>query len=121
MAEYSTGNKIPKLLHSNVRPWREIAAIALLLMDISWLIAWHASIFQPAERLSKASFYLLYGSMVAACYVFTYLFHWLQLRTNIRRAALLVILFCGYVVFWPTFKYWCLSPRGPSISWDRHN
>lgn len=70
------------------RPWREISAVSLLLMELSWLIAWHSSLGWPGEWTVKASLFLFYGALVSLVYWSSKVMFWLQLRRNAQRAVL---------------------------------
>jgi hypothetical protein len=96
-ASSETEQQYPRVESFHWRPWREIAASSLLLMDLSWLIAWNSSLIQPGEWGVKASLFLLYGTTVAVIYLCSKFMLWFQFKTNVRRAVLAFLFLCSYV------------------------
>jgi hypothetical protein len=87
------------------RPWRELSAIALMLMELSWLIAWHSAMIQTEGRLATGSLFLLYGLIVSVTYLAANILLWLHLRTIIRRAVLLIIFISSYIMMLKRLLY----------------
>jgi hypothetical protein len=86
----NSGNSHPSATLSlpSFRPWREIAILAILIMEMCWIVPWFRSL-TPATYATDPS--LAFGTFIGIALVL----HWtirgmnyLQLRMNIRRFVL---------------------------------
>jgi hypothetical protein len=80
-----------------LRPWRELSALALMVMELSWLDAWYQQLVAPGEQVQLPVFFLLLGTLILSAYWATRLALVLKLRTGVRRVLLGVLLFAGYI------------------------
>lgn len=82
-----------------IRYWRELAILALMVMEISWIVPWYRSL-TPATYVVPmwTVFFVLFGFLITA-HLAARLMNFLDLRLNIRRgvtiALLLICVFVG--------------------------
>lgn len=91
-------NRHPDIECVRLRPWREISAVSLLLMDLSWLVAWQDSLFRSEGQANQGELFLLYGAIVLSSYWVSKLMSWLSLNDRSRRVVLAVLLLGSYVL-----------------------
>lgn len=80
-----------------VRPWRELSAFALVVMELSWIVAWYLQLISDPERLAPQNVYLLLGLLMLVVYWLTRFMLAMQLRQDVRRLILGVLLLAGYL------------------------
>ena len=81
-----------------LRPWRELGVIGTMLMGLSWGVPWFRSLTQATNELSTTYAFFVFGSMMLAAYWFVRLLNVLGVRTDIRRMALLIVLFISIFI-----------------------
>ena len=80
-----------------LRPWREFAVLALILMDLSWLVAWYQQL-TAAGSSGLVQTYLLLGVLFLTVYWVSKGMLGLRLGRGFRRAVLGFLLIAGYFV-----------------------
>jgi hypothetical protein len=80
--------------------WREVATLAIILMEISWAILWYRVFISMDQEISYWRVFLVFGGMFFAAYGTARLMNSLDLRLMVRRlllvGLLLVLIFVGF-------------------------
>jgi len=98
MTGYADREKIHHdLSRFQLRPWREIAVLALIIMELSWIAAWYLQLISGPQRLTPLAIYLLLGMLMLIVYWVTRFMLTLQFRRDVRRAMLGALIAVGYI------------------------
>jgi len=79
--------KLPK-----IRSWRELSIIALMYMEISWVVSWYRSLTPATYDISLARVFLVLMGILLLANVSTRVMNYLDLIIRIRRWVTLVLL-----------------------------
>jgi hypothetical protein len=79
-----------------LRPWRELSALALMVMELSWLVAGYQQLVNPSKQVKLPLLFLLLGSLILSVYWLTRWMLALKLRKSVRRVLLGTLLMVGY-------------------------
>ncbi|NUM44822.1 MAG: DUF4129 domain-containing protein [Anaerolineales bacterium] len=77
---------------SQVRLWREMAALACLGMSLSWTVPWFRSLSQATAALSSGRVFFVLGVMGVAAYLSVKAMVGLQLHVKIRQRVMIGLL-----------------------------
>ncbi|MFN2147657.1 MAG: DUF4129 domain-containing protein [Anaerolineales bacterium] len=78
----------------HLRPWRELSAVALISLELSWVSIGYVS-FRPAEvQLDLPNVYLSFGLNMAAAYLLARFMFLMKLKPAYRR----IVLFSAYLI-----------------------
>lgn len=80
-------------------PWRELSALALIGLEISWLIPWSEALRRGDTQLSSGREYLAFALNMAAAYWLARMMSSIKLRTNIRRGIFFIAFLAATAVF----------------------
>ena len=75
-----------------VNIWRQIAAAAIVLLEVSWLTPWYRSLSWTTKAISPVVVFLALGTMMGLAYALGSAANVLQIREKYRRIGLLVFL-----------------------------
>lgn len=92
-------------LHLSWRPWRELSAIAMMLMELSWIVAWFQFLAAPELFLTLGESSLFLGLWIAIAYSLARGMHFLHLHENARRVIMLTVFLVGVLVLLKIFFY----------------
>ncbi|MFQ5617282.1 MAG: hypothetical protein ACE5GO_12590, partial [Anaerolineales bacterium] len=88
-----------------VRPWRELAVLGVMIMGLSWGVPWFRSLTQSTYALSSSyTFSTLLGMLLAAYLLVRALTHF-RLKLPIRRGARGVLLVVSVLIGLKTLLY----------------
>lgn len=75
-----------------LRPWREVALIMLMVMEVSWVVPWFRSL-TPATNAAKIldTFLILFGMMLSAHVIVRFL-DFMRLKILIRQIVMILLL-----------------------------
>jgi hypothetical protein len=83
--------------------WREVAAFAIILMEISWAILWYRVLISLDQDISYWRVFIVFGGIFFATYWAARLMNSLDLSMMVRRllllGLLLVFIFVGFGAF----------------------
>jgi hypothetical protein len=88
-----------------IRPWREMAALGILVMGLSWAVPWFRSLTQSTYELSSAYTFVVLGGVVLIAYLLVRALTHLRLNLLIRRVSLGVMLVMNVFVGLKTLLY----------------
>ena len=87
------------------RPWRELSAMAMMLMELSWSVAWFQFLAAPELFLTLGRSFLFLGLWIASAYSLARGMHFLRLHANARRVAMLTVFLVGVLAFLKVYFY----------------
>lgn len=101
-----------------LRPWREFSALALIMMDINWILPLFQAITRTGAQQEPMAAGLILGGVLLAAYLCARVLFLLKLKTVYRQAILILALVAA--VFWviKSFLYPHLH-MGPSAIFER--
>jgi len=92
-------------LHLSWRPRRELSAIAMMLMELSWSVAWFQFLVAPELSLTLGESFLLFGLWMAIAYSLARGMHVLSLHKNVRRVLMLAVFLVSMLAIMRRFYY----------------
>ncbi|HLE15616.1 MAG TPA: hypothetical protein VI776_12775, partial [Anaerolineales bacterium] len=72
-----------------LRPWREMAILGLLLMDLCWLAPWYRTLTPATNAASAQLVFLVFGGVLFSVHWVVRLFNLVNLRFDLRRVFLI--------------------------------
>lgn len=96
-----------------LRPWREISALALMMMDINWVLPLFQSLTQTGARQASLFAGLLLGGILLSAYIAARVIFLLRLKTLYRQIILFIGLLSAALLAIKNFLY-AGQPMGPS-------
>ncbi len=89
--------KLPPLLDfSRVEPWRELAILSLLLMDLGWITQWFQVLVLPAEQHNPLRTFTVLASVFVGFHLASRALKTLRIRMDLRRWILGFIAVAGF-------------------------
>lgn len=91
--------------------WREVAALAIILMEISWAILWYRLFISFDLELSYWRVFIIFGVMFLAAYWASRLMNTLDLHLMVRR-----LLMVGLLLVFILGGFWAFQKPGQVFS-----
>ena len=86
-----SGDKVPDFKIPSIRPWRELSLIALMVMELCWVVPWFRSLTRATYAVPPAkAFLVLAGIMLGFNWIVRFM-NFVNLRMSIRRVFLLIL------------------------------
>ena len=92
-------------LHLSWRPWRELSVIAIMLMELSWSVAWFQFFATPELSLTLGKNSIFLGLWIGIAYSLARGIHFLRLQKNARRAVMLAVFVVSVLALMKMFFY----------------
>lgn len=96
---------LPGVTLPHWRPWREVTILALIVMELCWIVPWFRSFTPVTHAVSSARAFLILGSMLLSVHLLARWTNYAYLRMDYRRAALVVMFFVSFIVGLRTLLY----------------
>lgn len=100
-----SGDTLSGLRIPTFRPWRELALLALMVMELCWVVPWFRSLTQATYAVPPAMAFLVLAGIMLGFNWIVRLMNFLNLRINIRRAVLIVLSVLSVLVALKTLLY----------------
>ncbi|MBN2502209.1 MAG: DUF4129 domain-containing protein [Anaerolineales bacterium] len=81
-----------------MRPWRLLAILALVLMELTWEVLWFLSLLPADLIIPRVRAFTVFGVILLAAYVFIRLVNTLRLRVIFRQVVMVGVLVAGTVL-----------------------
>ena len=81
-----------------LRPWREITVIALMTMEVSWIVPWYRSLTPATYTVAPGRAFLVLLIIFLLTHLIVRFMNFLRLRLEIRRVVL-VFVFVASILF----------------------
>ncbi len=82
-----SGLRIPQ-----IRYWRELSILALMVMELAWIVPWYRSLTPATYAISMwRVFFVLFGILIAA-HLATRVTNFLDLKLNVRRGVSIILI-----------------------------
>jgi hypothetical protein len=88
-----------------LRPWREIALLALMVMEVSWVTPWFRSLTPATYTVPAWQVFLILFSMMLVAHLTARLLAFLKLRTGLRQAITVALLVASILIGLKTLLY----------------
>ena len=89
---------LPGVTLPHWRPWREVAILALIIMDLCWIVPWFRSFTPATHANSSARAFLILGSMLLTVHLLARWMNYAYLRMDYRRVALVIMFIFSFIV-----------------------
>ena len=86
-----SGDIVPGFKISSIRPWRELSLIALMVMELCWVVPWFRSLTQATYAVPPAKAFLVLAGIMLGFNWIVRLMNFVNLRMNIRRIFLIIL------------------------------
>ncbi len=87
------------------RPWRELAILGLMLMDISWIVPWYRSLTPATYAVSSLRAFLILFAILFSIHLVMRVLNFLRLRMDIRRIVIVSVFILSIIVGLKTLLY----------------
>jgi hypothetical protein len=87
------------------RPWRELALICLLVMELSWLVPWYRSLTRATYAESPIRVFLVLGGIMLVCEWIVRLMNFIRLRVEYRQVVFIIFLAIAVLVGFQLLLY----------------
>ena len=88
---------LPGVTLPHWRPWREVAILALIVMDLSWIVPWFRSFTPATHANSSARAFLILGSILLSAHLLARWMNYAYLRMDYRRVALVMVFIFSFI------------------------
>jgi hypothetical protein len=68
-----------------IRPWREVAILAIVVMELSWVVPWFRSLTPATNAVSPWRALLVLGALFLVTHLLVRLMNFVHLRLDVRR------------------------------------
>lgn len=75
-----------------IRYWRELSILAIMLMELSWIAPWYRSLTPETYAVSILRVFIVLWSFILLSHVTTRALNFLNIKINIRRGVILGLL-----------------------------
>jgi len=96
---------VPVLNLPRWRPWHEITILALILMELSWIVPWYRSLTPATYAASTLRAFLVLAGLTLMTHLTVRLMNYLHLRVDLRRVVLAGIFITAVMVSLKTLLY----------------
>lgn len=80
------------------RPWREITILALIVMELSWIVPWYRSLTPATYATSILRVFLVLGGLILMAHATVRLMNYLYLRIDLRQVIFVAMFFTAVLV-----------------------
>src|SRR3989304_4436223 len=86
-----SGYKVPDFKIPSIRPWWELSLIALMVMELCWVVPWFRSLTQAKYAVPPAKEFLVLAGIMLGFNWIVRLMNFVNLRMNLRRIFLIIL------------------------------
>lgn len=88
-----------------LNPWREIAILMLVLMEVSWVTPWFRSMTPETYAVSSLRVFIILIGIVLGAHLLVRLMDFIHLKKSIRQGAMIVFIILSILVGIKTLLY----------------
>ena len=88
-----------------LNPWREIAILMIILMEVCWVTPWFRSMTPETYAVSPLRVFIILACMVLFAHLLVRIMDYLHLKKSIRQGAMIVFIIIGILVGIKTMLY----------------
>jgi len=88
-----------------LNPWREIATLMIVLMEVSWVTPWFRSMTPETYAVSSLRVFIILAGIVLFAHLLVRLMDYLHLKKSIRQGVMIVFIIIGVLVGIKTLLY----------------
>ncbi|MFZ0531906.1 MAG: DUF4129 domain-containing protein [Anaerolineales bacterium] len=88
-----------------LNPWREIAILMIILMEVSWVTPWFRAMTPETYAVSALRVFLILVCIILFAHVIVRLMDYLRLKKSIRQGLMIAFIFIGIIVGIKTLLY----------------
>jgi hypothetical protein len=78
--------------HVRLRPWRELAVFASIIMEMSWIVLWYRILIRSGSAVSYPQAFGILSGLFSFSYLVTRLMDYFQVRLTLRRWIMAVLI-----------------------------
>ena len=105
MTESTLDNSKPFLKTTHLRLWRELALVALMLMEISWVVPWFRSLTPQTYAASEGISFIYLFCLMLGAHVITRGMNGLNLKMSIRRGITIALIIGSVLIGYKLLLY----------------
>lgn len=87
------------------RPWREMTILALIVMELSWIVPWYRSLTPATYATPVLRVFTVLAGLALVAHLVVRLMNYLYFRIDLRRLVLAVVFTVGGLVSLKTLLY----------------
>ena len=82
---------------SRVNPWRELAVLSLMVMELSWFVPWYRSLTPTAHATPPAWAFGVFSALILSVHLVVRAMNAIRLRLDVRRWVILLVFVSGFI------------------------
>lgn len=98
--ESFTGLTLPRF-----RPWREVAILCVMIMELSWVVPWYRSLTPATYATSPLRAFLVLGGLFFLAHLVVRVMNFLHMRMDVRRGVMVGLFLVSILVGLKTLLY----------------
>ena len=87
------------------KPWREVAIIGVIIMELSWVVPWFRSLTPATRAVVPWRAFVVLGGLFLVAHLLVRLMNFVHLRVDIRRGVMVVLVILSILVGFKTLLY----------------
>ena len=88
-----------------VNPWREIAILMIILMEVSWITPWFRSLTPETYAINSLRVLIVLAIIVFASHFFVRVMDYLQIKKSIRQGLIVIVSILSSIIGIKTLVY----------------
>lgn len=82
----------------NWRPWREIALLMLIIMEVSWVVPWFRSLTPATYSASALYSFIIFFAMMLLAHTTARFLNYMRIKVVIRQVIMILFLFISILI-----------------------
>jgi hypothetical protein len=87
------------------KPWREVAIIGVMIMELSWVVPWFRSLTPATRDVVPWRAFVVLGVLFLVAHLLVRLMNFVHLRVDIRRAVMVALILFSILAGFKTLLY----------------
>jgi hypothetical protein len=87
------------------KPWREVAILSVVIMELSWVVPWFRSLTPDTRAVIPWRAFVVLGGLFLIAHLLVRLMNFFHLRVDIRRGVMVVLVILSILVGFKTLLY----------------
>ena len=67
------------------RPWREVAILGIVIMELSWVVPWFRSLTPATQAVAPGRAFIVLGGVFVIAHLLVRFMNFTHLRVDVRR------------------------------------
>lgn len=88
-----------------LNPWREMAILMIILMEVSWVTPWFRSMTAETYAVSPLRVFIILACIILFAHLLVRTMDYLRLKKSIRQGLIVIFIFIGILVGIKTMLY----------------